>query len=107
MDDVLDLIGTTKAQDEYGVMRETAVPRRVFCQTSSITRAEFFDAGRNGLNPEIVFTVFNGDYRGERTIRYHGDGYAVYRTYIVPGSDYIELYAQREGGTNGANETDG
>lgn len=107
MDDILDLISTTKERDEYGVLRETATARTVFCRTNSVTRSEFFSAGRNGLNPDLVFTVFHGDYRGERTIRYHGDGFAIYRTYLIPGSDYIELYAQREGGTNGAGKTNG
>ena len=101
MDDVLTLISTTKTQDAHGVWRETPQPRTVYCQAHSITRAEFFDAGRNGLNPEMMVTMFYGDYRGERTCRYRGQGFAIYRTYKAESSDYIELYLQREGGTNG------
>ena len=33
--------------------RETPSFREVMCQVDSITRNEFFDAGRNGLNPEF------------------------------------------------------
>ena len=66
----------------------------------SVSRREFYEAGRNGLNPEYMFTVFAGDYNGERVVEYNGARYAVYRTYRTR-TDYIEIYAQREGGTNG------
>lgn len=101
MDDVLTLYTSTKTQDKYGVWRTTFEPHTVFCQVHSIRRAEFFQAGRNGLNPAFEFTVFHGDYNGEVKCEYHGENYAIYRTYIVPGTDYIELYVERQGGTNG------
>lgn len=101
MDDVLTLYCTTQYKDEYGVTRERIDPRLIFCRVNSVTRAEFFDAGRNGLNPEFVFTVFSGDYHGERTCRYHDRDYGIYRTYHVPGTDDTEIYAERKGGTNG------
>lgn len=102
MDDVLILIGeAVREKDQYGVWRETFSERQVFCQVSSVTRAEFFDAGRNGLNPAFRFTMFAGDYQGEMACKYNGASYAIYRTYHVPGTDYIELYVERKGGTNG------
>lgn len=101
MDNVLTLKAITKVQDEYGVWRQTATSRTVFCQVHSISQSEFFQGGRNGLNPAYRFTVFHGDYEDEIQCEYEGKGYAIYRTYIVPGTDYIELYAERQGGTNG------
>lgn len=101
MDSVIDLISTAYIKDEYGVDQPQNVAREVFCQIGPITRAEFAAAGRNGLNPSFVATVWAGDYEGERTVRYDGQGYAVYRAYPPPGSDYIELYCERKGGTNG------
>lgn len=98
--EVLTLIGTTKEQDEFGIWRETPTARNVFCQVSSITRSEFFDAGRNGLNPEFMFSMFAGDYEGERTCEYRGQQYSIYRTYLGR-NDTLELYAERKGGTNG------
>lgn len=106
MDDILFLIHTSEEQDATGVWRQIDKRRKVMCKIGSITRSEFFAAGRNGLNPELAFTVFVGDYNGERTVEYHGRGYGIYRTYIVPGTDYIELYAERKGGTNGENDAD-
>jgi SPP1 family predicted phage head-tail adaptor len=100
MDDIIEILSTEIVQDEYGVERETVTPRGVFAERRSVTRAEFYSAGRAGLNPEFMFRVFRGDYHGEPTIRYQGKGYSVYRVYD-DGSDYLELYVQREGGTNG------
>ena len=66
----------------------------------SVTRSEFYEAGRNGLNPEYRFTMFFGDYSGESVVEYNGDTYSVYRTYLRK-TDIIELYVERKGGTNG------
>ena len=102
MDDVLILLTPTKTQDRLGVWQETLTERTVFTQAHSVTGKEFFNGGRNGLNPELRFTVFHGDYAGETLCRYAGQAYSVYRTYRVPGTDYMELYVERKGGSNGA-----
>ena len=99
MSDVIFLVSVTKTQDEKDVWRETTETRRVFCRADSITQREFFEAGRNGLNPEMKFTVFAGDYNGERTVEFHGNGFGVYRTF--ESGDIVELYCERKGGTNG------
>ena len=98
--DVCNLISITKAQDDYGVWRETEISREVFCQVDSVTRAEFFDGGRVGLNPQFRITMFAGDYDDETIIEYNGKRYAVYRTFFSK-TDTIELYVERKGGTNG------
>lgn len=124
---VITLLSADKAQDENGVWRDVVQylttdtgenivtesgekilmidgvsvrVKTVFCSVNSVTRAEFFEAGRNGLNPEFVITMFFGDYEGEDTLIYNGLAYAVYRTYHGK-NDTIELYVQRKGGTNG------
>ena len=97
---VINLIGTVKTQDEYGVWHEAPAKRMVFCDVRSVTRAEFFDGGRNGLNPQYQFTVFFGDYMGETMVEFEGQTYAIYRTFRGR-NDTLELYAERKGGTNG------
>lgn len=106
MDDVIILLSQEQTQDEYGVWRETLTETRVFCKVNSINRAEFFNAGRNGLNPSYRFDVFHADYNGEEMCKYGSDTYAIYRAYRVPNSDYTELYAERKGGTNGKGDSD-
>lgn len=95
----LILVSETKTQDDFGVWQIAETERTVFCQVDSVTREEFFDGGRNGLNPEYRFTLFYGDYNGERTVEYKGNRYGVYRTYHAR-TDVIELYAERKGGAN-------
>lgn len=100
-DTVIKLITETYAKDDSGVPRKTEAAAEVFAQKRSVTRSEFFDGGRNGLNPEYEFDVFKGDYDGQRTVEYEGKRYGVYRTFEPEDSDYIELYVERKGGTNG------
>lgn len=101
--DVLTLLSVTKTQNQYGVWEKTITERQVFCQVDSVTRAEFFEAGRNGLNPEFRFIVFAADYNGEESCVYKGRPYGIYRTYLAR-NDEIELYVERKGGTNGQAE---
>lgn len=98
--EVISLIAETRTQDANGVWRAAETKTDVFCQVNSVTRAEFFDAGRNGLNPEYQFTVFYADYNGEKIIEYKGQRYGIYRTYHAR-TDVLELYAERKGGNNG------
>ena len=100
--DVIKLITVTRTQDEYGVWRSTESEKEIFCQVSSVTQSEFFEGGRNGLNPEFRFTVFFGDYSDEPIVIYKGNRYSVYRTYLGR-NDRLELYVERKGGTNGTN----
>lgn len=104
METVMTLLKTETVKNDKGVQEPILTPREVFCKVKSVTRNEFFEAGRNGLNPEYEATVFSGDYRGERVCVLNGMRYAIYRTYKGEGDDYTELYLQREGGTNGTSQ---
>ena len=99
----IKLLTTQKSQNDYGVWEETQTSRDVFCQVESVTRAEFFEGGRNGLNPEFRMSMFSGDYNGERLLMYNGNTYSIYRTFIAK-NDIIELYVERKGGTNGSSQ---
>ena len=101
---VIKLISSTKTQDENGVWRETLSRRQVFCNVSSVTASEFFEGGRNGLNPEFRMTIFAGDYQGETMLEFNGKTYAIYRTYL-DRNDNLELYVERKGGTNGKGDS--
>lgn len=103
--DICYLLSKGKTQDAYGVWRETLTERMVFCSVNSVTRNEFFEGGRNGLNPEFRITMFAGDYCGESLLRYKDKTYAIYRTYLGR-NDKLELYVERQGGANGRGEED-
>lgn len=80
--------------------RETTARKQVFCNVSSVTANEFFEGGRNGLNPSFRMTLFFGDYDGQTMLEYKGMTYSIYRTY-QKNTDEMELYVERTGGTNG------
>lgn len=102
--DIISLVKEVQTQDKYGVWRKSYTKRDVYCSARSVTASEFFDGGRNGLNPEYQFTMFGPDYEGERIVEYKGQTYAVYRTYQTR-TDELELYVEREGGTNGVKQS--
>lgn len=101
--DVITLVGTTLSQDDFGVWREATTERDVFCSVESVTRAEYFEGGKNGLVPELKFVVFFDDYQNEKTVVYNGEAYGIYRTYRAK-TDRLELYAERKGGVNRAED---
>lgn len=99
MDTVIKLVRETYTQDDYGVWKPTSSEKEVFCKVESVTRAEFFGGGRNGLNPQYKITMFDGDYEGEPVVLFESLPYSVYRTFHSK-MDEIELYVERKGGSN-------
>lgn len=102
LSDVILLVSVTASErDPNGVPIEVETNRQIYCKVTSVSQSEFFGGGRNGLKPELKFQIFAGDYQDEPVVVYKGRRYAVYRTYLVPGTDRLELYTERKGGTNG------
>lgn len=87
------LVTESYAQDDYGVLRKTTVRHQVYVNVSSVTSQEWFEGGRNGLNPQLRFTLFQFDYTGEHIIEYSGKQYTIYRTY-ARSKDELELYCE-------------
>lgn len=100
----IQLIKVMREKDAHGVERSAAeTARAVFANVKSASAKEFFEGGRNGLNPQYVFTMFLYDYDNETIVEYDGVRYGVYRTYEK--GDMIELHAERKGGTNRDNHS--
>lgn len=94
---VVTLIGETYSQNRLGNVIVTEKERDVFCKVSSVSASEFFEGGRNGLNPELRFTMFAYDYQGEKIIEFEGSRYAVYRIYKGT-NDTLDVYVERRQG---------
>ena len=91
----------TRAQGSDGVWRDgTQTGRPIFARMESVSRSEFYAGGEAGFRTELRFTVFHAEYLGEEMLVWNGAAYAVYRTYQVPGTDDLELYAQRKVGVH-------
>lgn len=95
--ELANLIAETWTTGALGVPTKTETQRAVFVHVDSVTRAEWFNGARQGLNPELRFTMFRFDYADEKIIEYQGNRYTIYRTYIGQ-NDAIELYAERKQG---------
>lgn len=95
--DVIYLISESYVQDDYGILQPQAERRKVYANVTSVTGTEWFEGGRNGINPEYRFRIFAPDYQKEKIIEYKGNLYTVYRTYIAR-NDILELYVQRKQG---------
>lgn len=103
--DVITLWQTTYTTDAIGQRTAVKTAQTAYCQVDSVSRAEWHDAGRNGIRPEYVFTLFAPEYSGQLELEYRGKTYAVYRTYQQKG-DKIELYAEARGGLDSGYQDD-
>lgn len=90
---VIYLIAYNQTQDTFGVWKKTMDKTKVYCDVVSVSQAEWYEGSRNGLNPQLRFTVFRYDYHGEQAIEYEGVTYAIYRTY-VGRNETIDLYCE-------------
>lgn len=94
---VIYLVSETYTQNDYGVLVPETQKRKIYADVSSVTGTEWFEGGRNGLNPEFRMRVFAPDYEGEKVIEYNNVQYTIYRTYLGR-NDILELYVQRKMG---------
>ena len=94
-----ELVTVTFRDDEYGVPVKVETGRKVYGNYDSLTATEIFDGGRDGLNPELRFTMLELDYKDETILVRGNKRYAVYRTFR-PGNGKVELYCERKGGKN-------
>lgn len=99
--DVIYLVKTEWANDEYGVRRKTETKTKVRANVTGTTQSEFFEAGRAGISvSDVTITVPKRKYNGEQLLEYKGQRLAIYRTY-PPAEDLIELHCEQKGGVNG------
>lgn len=96
----LDLISQTYQADDIGQLIPSETVRQVFCSVSSVSRAEFYEAGRAGLKAAFQVIVPACDYNGEEECILDGVRYSIYRTYLRKGED-LELYLERRAGRIG------
>lgn len=94
----LTLVAQKTTIDAIGqeVVNETR--RNVFGHFRSVSQTEWFNAGANAINADIVVTIYDFEYQYERVAEIGDIRYGVYRTYRVPNSDFIELYLEKKGG---------
>ncbi len=85
-------------QDEIGQEISLEKKRKVFCDVSSVSGSETFDAGRNNIVPECKVTIFAPEYESETVVILDNTRYGVYRTYWDKKYDTMELYLSKKVG---------
>ena len=96
MKDVITLVSSVRKQDEIGQWVEDENLTTVVCEVNSVSRSEWYDAGKLGLKAQFQFTIHFSDWHDEEVLIYQENRYAVYRTYR--NGDRLELYAERQAG---------
>lgn len=103
MDGVIKLIAKTITKNALGYPVSEETETETFCEERSVTRAEFFGAGKAGLTPAHVFRINSAEYSGEPEVEYNGQRFKVYRTYTDSDDpDYLELYTEYASGVTDA-----
>lgn len=79
-----------------------AVRRTVKCQELSLTQAELYQAGGEGLSPEAKLLIpYDKDYKGERELEYRGERWRVLRSDPYKEWNGVILLIQRKKGNSG------
>ena len=94
------LISRTYTFDDYGNQIPTETKTPIPIEVHSISRNEFYKAGEQKLNPELMVTTAAINYNGEEVIEIDSVTYAIYRKYRDEFSDEVELYLRKEVGVN-------
>ena len=91
--EVAYLVTETYSQNENGVQEKQETKRKIYVSVTSVNGQEWFEGGRNGLNPQYRFNMYSFEYLAERLIEYKGKTYTIYRTY-QRNIDEIDLYTE-------------
>ena len=75
------LISRVFTIDEYGNQNATETQKLIPVEVKSITREEFYRAGEQKLNPEMVITTAAENYSNEEIVLVDSVRYSIYRKY--------------------------
>lgn len=80
----------------------TETARTVKCQEMTLTQAELYQAGGDGLSPEAKLLIpYDRDYKGERELVYRGERWRVMRSDPYKEWNGVILLIQRKKGNSG------
>ena len=76
--------------------------RKVKCQELSLTQADIYQAGGEGLSPEAKLLIpYDRDYKGERELEYRGERWRVLRSDPYKEYNGVILLIRRKAGNSG------
>ena len=99
MNDTLVLIGLTYAPNSLMEQVPAGETRtEIFGEERSVTRAEWYEGGREGMKPAVMFVTPSINYTGQQEAELRGRRYVIYRTYRRRDSEETELYLEEKAG---------
>ena len=79
-----------------------AVRRTVKCQELSLSQADIYQSGGEGLSPEAKLLIpYDRDYTGERALEYKGERWTVIRSDPYKDWNGVILSIRRDKGNSG------
>ena len=82
-----------------------SVRRTVKCQELSLTQADVYQAGGEGLSPEAKLLIpYDRDYKGERALEYKGERWTVIREDPYKEYNGVILSIRRVKGNTGTDD---
>lgn len=93
MNEIVTLISRVYGNSGVYETESKQIRINVFAEVKSVSQSEFYAAGQAEIKPELKVKVWKHEYDGQNEFEYRGNGYSIYRTYIV--GEYIELIARR------------
>lgn len=87
----ITLIAKVFKKDSAGIQKATPTETAVFATEESIGQSEHFAAAQIGMRADIKITVWAFEYHGEKSVKYKGQPYEIYRTF-ERNDGKIELY---------------
>ena len=76
--------------------------RKVKCQEMTLTQAEVYQSGGEGLSPEAKLLIpYDRDYKGERELEYRGERWKVLRSDPFKEYNGVILLIRRKAGNSG------
>ena len=80
----------------------TETVRKVKCQEMSLTQAEVYQSGGDGLSPEAKLLIpYDREYHGERELEYRGERWKVLRSDPYKDWNGVILLIRRKDGNAG------
>ena len=94
----------TFSPDAHEVGTDPVTERRtVKCQELSLTQADIYQSGGEGLSPDAKLLIpYDRDYRGERELDYKGERWKVIRSDPYKEWNGVILAIRRKAGNSGS-----
>lgn len=66
---------------------------KIYANAKSVRSSDFYQAGKLGFRPRVIFVAHKFEYAGQDTLEYNNQYYNIFRTYELK-NEKIELHCE-------------